>query len=98
MSAPSVNPTLTPNRRRPVVENHDYAAFARRVLAAHGRRVASGDIEALASLAGLTTEIETVIDNAVTGLRRAGYSWADIAHRLGITRQAAHQRWGVDIS
>jgi DNA-binding XRE family transcriptional regulator len=30
----------------------------------------------------------------VAGLRRAGYSWAEIASRIGITRQAAQQRWG----
>ncbi len=29
-------------------------------------------------------------------LRGIGYSWADIALRLGITRQAAQQRWGGD--
>ena len=28
------------------------------------------------------------------GLRKFGYSWADIAHRLGVTRQAAQMRWG----
>jgi hypothetical protein len=27
-------------------------------------------------------------------LRAAGYSWAEIGARLGITRQAAQQRWG----
>ncbi len=33
---------------------------------------------------------------AITELRaRHGYSWADIATRLGITRQAAQQRWGT---
>ncbi len=31
---------------------------------------------------------------AVTGLRAFGYSWAEIGSRLGITRQAAQQRWG----
>ena len=31
---------------------------------------------------------------AITGLRQSGYSWADIAMRLGITRQGAQQRWG----
>ena len=31
---------------------------------------------------------------AITGLRQYGYSWADIALRLGITRQGAQQRWG----
>ena len=29
-----------------------------------------------------------------SGLREFGYSWADIAGRLGVTRQAAQQRWG----
>ena len=27
-------------------------------------------------------------------LRGCGYSWAEIGSRLGITRQAAQQRWG----
>jgi len=31
---------------------------------------------------------------AVKGLRARGYSWAEIGSRLGITRQAAQQRWG----
>jgi hypothetical protein len=28
------------------------------------------------------------------GPRAAGYSWAEIAVGLGVTRQAAQQRWG----
>jgi hypothetical protein len=32
---------------------------------------------------------------AVKGLRDCGYSWAEIGSRLGITRQAAQQRWGT---
>jgi hypothetical protein len=32
---------------------------------------------------------------AVKGLRGYGYSWAEIGARLGITRQAAQQRWGA---
>jgi hypothetical protein len=30
----------------------------------------------------------------VIGLRQAGYSWAEIAARIGVGRQAAQQRWG----
>jgi hypothetical protein len=92
-----VNTALTPNRRlRPVVENDDYAAFTRRVVAAHGRRIAAnGDIDALAQLVNLGDDIETAVQDAVTGLRGYGYSWAEIALRLGITRQAAQQRWGT---
>ena len=29
-------------------------------------------------------------------IRAYGYSWADIAMRLGITRQGTQQRWGDD--
>jgi hypothetical protein len=89
-----VNGTLTPDRRtRPAVENPDYAAFARRVIRAAGRRVAAGDVEGLADLLHLSGELDMAIDTAVTGLRAAGYSWAEVASRLGITRQAAQQRW-----
>jgi hypothetical protein len=31
--------------------------------------------------------------DTVKGLRAYGYSWAEIGSRLGITRQAAQQRW-----
>ena len=43
----SVNPALTPDRARRPVENDEFAAFARRVLRAYARRVATGDIDAL---------------------------------------------------
>ena len=45
-------------------------------------------------MAALADEISTAIQDAITSLRSTGYSWADIALRLGITRQAAQQRWG----
>ena len=43
---------------------------------------------------GLAEDIDAAIAVAVNGLRERGYSWAEIGFRLGITRQAAHQRWG----
>ena len=89
-----VKKPLTPNRRTQLVENDEYAAFARRVLRAYARRVADGDVESLAHMIGLSAEIDTAIAQAVTGLRQFGYSWAEIGSRLGITRQAAQQRWG----
>jgi hypothetical protein len=91
----TVNRSLTPKRARPVVENDDYAAFAHRILRAYARRVACGDIDALPLMTGLLADIDTAIRAAVTGLRQRGYSWADIGTRLGITRQAAQQRWGA---
>jgi len=93
-SASDVNRPLTPNRPRRVVENDEYAAFIRRVIRAYSRRVADGDIEAISALAATADQIDTAIKDAITGLRAIGYSWADIGLRLGVTRQAAQQRWG----
>jgi hypothetical protein len=86
---------LTPKSPRRQVENDEYAAFVRRILHAYSRRVGDGDVEALALMLGLTEEIDTAIAEAVKGLRGHGYSWAEIGARLGITRQAAQQRWGT---
>ncbi len=91
---PAVNRFLTSNRPRRVVENDDYAAFLRRVIRAYSRRVAAGDIEAIADMAATADQMDTAIRDAITGLRAIGYSWADVGLRLGITRQAAQQRWG----
>jgi hypothetical protein len=98
MSKNTVNHTLTPaprQRRCDVVENDEYAAFARRIIRAHARRVAAGDIEALTDMAGLSDQLDTAIRDAITGLRAFGYSWADIGTRLGISKQAAQQSWGT---
>ena len=80
----AVKPALTPKRRRRHVENDEYADFLRRALHGYTRRVAGGDIDALASFG-----------EAVFFLRLRGYSWTDIGIRLGTTRQAAQQRWGT---
>ncbi|MEV0810679.1 hypothetical protein [Micromonospora sp. NPDC050200] len=88
--------TRTPNRpkRREVVENDAFAAFARRIIRAHGRRVAAGDVEALRDLLALSANLDEAIGDAVVGLRAFGYSWTEIGQRLGISKQAAQQRWG----
>jgi hypothetical protein len=96
MSRSTVKPAFTRNRRPRVVQNDEYAAFIRRAVRAYGRRVAHGDIEALRDLITLATELEAATDTAVAGLRAFGYSWGEIAHRIGVTRQAAWQRWGGD--
>jgi hypothetical protein len=88
-----VNKPLTSKRRYRVVENDEYAAFLRRVIRAYSRRVADGDIEAITTMAALAGHLEDATRQAITGLRALGYSWADIAMRLGITRQGAQQRW-----
>jgi hypothetical protein len=85
--------TLYPVRR--VVENDEFTAFSGRILRAAGRRIAAGDVEALPALAGLAAELDAAVGEAVRGLRAAGCSWTEIATRLGVTRQAAHQCWAL---
>jgi hypothetical protein len=91
----TVNRVFTPERARRVVENDEFTAFSRRVLRAAGRRVAAGDVDGLPDLAALAVALDAAISDAVVGLRAAGYSWGEIAARLGVTRQAAHQRWAT---
>jgi hypothetical protein len=93
-SRSAVNHFLTSHRPRRVVENDEYAAFLGRVMRAYSRRVAAGDIEAIADMATAADEMHAALQDAITGLRSTGYSWADIALRLNVTRQAAQQRWG----
>ena len=84
---------MTPKRPYRVVENDEYAAFLRHVIRAYSRRVTAGDIEAIIAMDRLATDLKDATRQAITGLRASGYSWADIAMRLGITRQGAQQRW-----
>jgi hypothetical protein len=93
----AVKGSLTPKRRDRVVENPEFAAFARRILRAAARRVADGDVEGLAGLVALRSEVDAAIAEAIGGLRSPqwSYSWADIARVLGTTRQAAQQRYGA---
>jgi hypothetical protein len=85
---------LTRKRAKRVVENDEFDAFVRRILAAYGRRVADGDVEALRTLAALSSEVDAVTRLAVAGLKRFPYSWSEIADRLGVSRQAAQMRYG----
>ena len=64
-STNTVKNPLTPNRAGRLVENDEYAAFARRVLRAYARRVATGDVEALTLMLGLSAEIDDAIGQAV---------------------------------
>jgi hypothetical protein len=72
----------------------EYAGFVRRSIRAHGRRVADADPEDLLDLLALHEVLDAAIEDAVRGQRAAGFSWAQIARPLGITRQAAQQRFG----
>ena len=78
----------------PLAENSRYAAFTRRILRAYARRISAGDIDALTGMTAPAADIEDATRQAVTGRRGFGYSGAEIAYRIGVTRQAAQQRWG----
>lgn len=75
-------------------ETADYAAMMGRMVKAHGRRVADGDVEDLADLLELQKLLDATIAQAVQGQRENhGRSWADIARAAGTSRQAAQKRW-----
>jgi hypothetical protein len=96
MSTNTVTTGLTRRKRaKRVVDNSSYASFARRVVKAYARRVADGDITALRELAVFVSDVDDATRVAVAGLRRWGYSWFDIASQVGVSQQAAQQRWGT---
>ena len=77
------------------VETPEFAAMARRVIRALGRRVIDGDEPDLAELVALRGVVNEAIAEAVHGQRtKHGRSWSEIAAGLGTTRQAAQQRYG----
>lgn len=76
-------------------ETTDYAAMMRRMIKAHGRRVADADVEDLAELIELQDLLADVVKEAVTAQREVlGRSWADIAQATGTSRQAAQKKFG----
>lgn len=74
-------------------DHAEFSAFVRRILRAMGRRCAQSDPEDLADLLALRAEVDKAVDLAVAGMRERGTSWTEIARPLGISRQAARQRW-----
>jgi len=87
-----VNVKLTPKRRREAAE---IGGMVARMLRALARRAESGDLEALRVLCDLEKNIQLDQLRAARGLNiQHGYSWGEIGLAIGITRQAAHRRWG----
>jgi hypothetical protein len=85
----------TTRRPRPAVETSAFAAFAARILRSLRQRTCAGDIEGLAALGALARDLDGYTHDAVSALRGEPWclSWTEIAHELGITRQAAHRRF-----
>lgn len=81
-------------RRKREVETLDFIAAARRFIRAAGKRVGDADEAELAALLELRAEVDRAVDVAVAGMRARGLSWGWIGQGVGMTRQAARQRWG----
>mgnify|MGYP001557827566 CR=1 FL=1 len=77
-------------RAKRTVEDDAFGAFLGRVLEAYGRR-ASTDVEAVASLAVVVKRAEETLTGAIRELRKT-HSCAEIATRLGVSRQAVQKR------
>lgn len=80
-------------------ETNEYAAMMVRLTKAFRRRVGDGDAANLPLLAEFASQAadaltEAVADNYV----HHAYSWTDIGRELGISRQAARQRFGAAVA
>lgn len=77
------------------VETSEFPAFMRRLLRAWSRRVGEADTYDLAELVAFRDELDAAIEDAIYAGREglSPWSWTDIADAVGISRQAARQRW-----
>lgn len=78
------------------IETDEYGRMMGRMVRAYGRRVAAMDVAELKGLADFAADAERVVGETVAALRSAeggGYSWADIARSLGVSRSAAQHRY-----
>lgn len=77
------------------MDNVEYVEdFARRIVKRAGVRIAEVYEGAdLAALADLRRTVDEALAVAVAGMREQGYSWAVIGAELGMSRQAAHERF-----
>ena len=88
-----VNERLTHRTPR---QADDVAAGISRMLRGLSRRAEGGDLEALRCLQDLDRTIGLELLRAAHGLHvQHGYSWTEIGLACGVSRQAAHQRWGM---
>lgn len=74
-------------------EAPDMAGFLRRVSKALVRRAAEGDLETLSAIRQVQDDMAEALERAAQAAHSAGYSWTEIGRELGMSRQAARQRF-----
>lgn len=76
-------------------EAPEIGAACQRLLAALARRAEGGELEALEQLSLMESAVQQYLALGVRGYRAGhGFSWTDVGRVLGISRQAAQQRFG----
>lgn len=80
-------------RNNPYRDDGEIAAATARIVRSLGRRLASSDPEELVHLRALEEELERAWSTAIAGMRRTGYSDAQIGEALSISKQAVQQRF-----
>jgi len=79
--------------RKRVRPEDEAAKAAGRFMRAQSRKAAAGDPEDLLPLMALRAELDAAITAATEGLLDQGRSFTEIGDALGISRQAARQRF-----
>jgi len=69
-------------------------SWADRVDARDLREVPIEDLRAITSLAATIREADAALSGAVDRARRDGHTWSQIGTALGVSKQAAQQRFG----
>lgn len=72
----------------------EQGAVIARLVDALAARTQDGDLDPLVALYSLQRQVDAAMTAAAVSARRAGHSWTTIAGELGVSRQAARQRWG----
>lgn len=80
-------------KTRKTYEAPDMAGFLRRIAKALVRRAAEGDLETLSAIRQVQADLDAALEQAAAAAHDAGYSWTEIGRELGISRQAARQRF-----
>lgn len=81
-------------RAKRYIETSDYGTMVKRMIRAYVKRVGGGeDLEQLAGLADLQRTVNEAVQLAAVQLHQSGHSWTEIARVLGVSRQAARQRF-----